>query len=109
MGRCKEETGHLWLHLFTSISKIVPDLIYLWDEVPLSHLLLTSGVHLDTSQTLPGKYSASLGEVKKQEGLKEARSSLAMTQQLNVRKSPSTLPINSTKVISGDNVVVGYI
>ncbi len=33
---------------------IVPDLIYLWDVVPLSHLLLTSGVHLDTSQTLPG-------------------------------------------------------
>lgn len=33
---------------------IVPDLIYLWDVVPLSHLLLTSGVHLDTTQTLPG-------------------------------------------------------
>jgi len=49
------------------------------------------------------------GEVKKQEGLKEARSILAMTQLLNIRKSPSTLPINSAKVISGDNMVVGYI
>ncbi len=60
----KEKTGHVaaFVHIYKCVL-IVPNLIYLWEVMPLSHLLLTSGVHLDTSQTLPGG-SAPVGRSK---------------------------------------------